>query len=77
MVGVFRTSILLQRFTFYESSWCSFSGDTVPDDNLVMVGTGSTLLIHESSLGDDELGLAQAMSTRHSTFGQALDVGRR
>lgn len=57
---------------------CSrFSGDTIPDDNLILVGTGSTLLIHEASMGDDELGLAQAKSTRHSTFGQALDVGRR
>ena len=68
---------LLSKIQILRLLWSRFSGDTIPDDNLITVGAGSTLLIHEASMGDDELGLAQAKSTRHSTVGQALDVGHR
>jgi ribonuclease Z len=52
-----------------------FSGDTIPSDRLVRAGTNATLLIHEATMGDDEVEMAK--SKRHSTFGQAVDVGRK
>lgn len=53
----------------------SFSGDTLPTENLVRAGRDATLLIHEASMADDEAELAQLKA--HSTFGQAIDIGRR
>jgi ribonuclease Z len=52
-----------------------FSGDTTPSDRLIWAGTNATLLIHEATMGDDEIEMAK--SKRHSTFGQAVDVGRK
>ncbi|KAJ2930031.1 hypothetical protein H1R20_g7064, partial [Candolleomyces eurysporus] len=52
-----------------------FSGDTQPSENLVQAGQGATLLIHEATMGDDQVDLAKAK--KHSTFGQAIDIGRR
>jgi len=52
-----------------------FSGDTMPADTLIERGRGADLLIHECSFED---GLEdQARFKRHSTMGQAVDVGRR
>lgn len=56
---------------------CRFSGDTTPSDKLAWAGKGATLLIHEASMGDDEIETAMASRKKHSTFGQAVDVGRR
>lgn len=53
----------------------SFSGDTIPADRLVRAGLNATLLIHEASMADDQVDLAK--KKMHSTFGQAIDVGRR
>ncbi|TDL24665.1 hypothetical protein BD410DRAFT_745395 [Rickenella mellea] len=52
-----------------------FSGDTMPSDNLVEAGKGATLLIHEATMADDQADLAKAKA--HSTFGEAIDVGKR
>ncbi|KAF7972807.1 hypothetical protein HWV62_16994 [Athelia sp. TMB] len=54
-----------------------FSGDTIPSDRLAWAGKGATLLIHEASMGDDAEETAMAKRKRHSTFGQAVDIGRR
>ena len=53
----------------------SFSGDTMPTDNLVKAGRDVTLLIHESSMSPEEETLAREKA--HSTSAQAIDVGRR
>ncbi|RXW24848.1 hypothetical protein EST38_g1005 [Candolleomyces aberdarensis] len=52
-----------------------FSGDTESSENLVQAGQGATLLIHEATMADDQVDLAKAK--KHSTFGQAIDIGRR
>lgn len=72
-----RSAFVLQSGTDYVRSCCSFSGDTIPTDRLVWAGKGATLLIHEASMGDDPTETAIAHVKRHSTFGQAVDIGRR
>jgi ribonuclease BN (tRNA processing enzyme) len=52
-----------------------YSGDTRPCDRLVEAGRGATVLIHEATFEDDKQ--AEAVSKRHSTMGEAADVGRR
>ncbi|KAI0826548.1 hypothetical protein BC628DRAFT_239357 [Trametes gibbosa] len=52
-----------------------FSADTMPSENLVRVGQGATLLIHESSMSPEEEDLAREKA--HSTSAQAIVVGRR
>ncbi|KLT46439.1 Metallo-hydrolase/oxidoreductase, partial [Cutaneotrichosporon oleaginosum] len=52
-----------------------YSGDTKPSEALVDAGRGATVLIHEATLGDDEAEDAEAKG--HSTFGQAIEAGRR
>eukprot|EP00741_Cyanophora_paradoxa_P019588 tig00021133_g18909.t1 len=52
-----------------------YSGDTRPCPALVEAGRGATLLIHEATLEDSML--EDAKAKRHSTFSEALDVGRR
>jgi ribonuclease Z len=47
----------------------------MPCDNLVRAGQNATLLIHEATLEDDKPDMALAKG--HSTFGQAIEVGRR
>ncbi|KAG2141301.1 hypothetical protein DEU56DRAFT_275902 [Suillus clintonianus] len=51
-----------------------FSGDTVPTQNLVQAGAGTTLLIHEATMANDQVEMARAKM--HSTFGQAIDIGK-
>ncbi|KAG1723801.1 hypothetical protein EDB19DRAFT_1915912 [Suillus lakei] len=51
-----------------------FSGDTVPTQKLVQAGTGATLLIHEATMANDQVEMARAKM--HSTFGQAIDIGK-
>lgn len=53
----------------------SFSGDTMPTDNLVKAGRDVTLLIHESSMSPAQEQLAREKA--HSTSAQAIDVGTR
>lgn len=52
-----------------------FSGDTEPTDSLVYAGQGATLLIHEATMADDQADLAK--QKKHSTFGQAIGIGKR
>ncbi|KAG6896461.1 hypothetical protein C0992_008112 [Termitomyces sp. T32_za158] len=52
-----------------------FSGDTEPTNSLVYAGQDATLLVHEATMADDQEQLAAKKA--HSTFGQALDIGRR
>jgi ribonuclease Z len=52
-----------------------YSGDTMPCDDLVEAGQGATLLIHEATLDDDNV--VMAVMKAHSTFGQAVEVGKR
>lgn len=51
-----------------------FSGDTVPTQKLVQAGSGATLLIHEATMANDQVEMARAKM--HSTFGQAIDIGK-
>ena len=54
---------------------CRFSGDTRPTQHLVDAGSGATVLIHEATMADEELELAQTKG--HSTVGQAIDLGKK
>lgn len=54
---------------------CRFSGDTQPTEVLAEVGKDANLLIHEASMADDQVELAEAKA--HSTFGQAVDIGKK
>jgi ribonuclease Z len=47
----------------------------MPCDALIESGKNATLLIHEATLEDDKPELAAVKG--HSTFSQAIDVGRR
>lgn len=51
----------------------TYSGDTLPCDELVRLGKNSTLLIHEATM-EDEL-VHQARSKMHSTVSQAIQQG--
>ncbi|KAF6761776.1 tRNA processing endoribonuclease [Ephemerocybe angulata] len=61
---------------WHRDGWSvAFSGDTEPSDTLVRAAKGVTLLIHEATMADDQADMARAK--RHSTFGEAMDIGRR
>ncbi|KAL1407583.1 hypothetical protein Q8F55_007016 [Vanrija albida] len=60
----------------HPSGWkVVYSGDTKPSADLVTAGEGATILIHEATLEDDKPEVALAKG--HSTFGQAIDVGKQ
>jgi ribonuclease BN (tRNA processing enzyme) len=52
-----------------------FSGDCRPSQSLVKCGLNCDILIHEATFTDDRL--EHAMKKRHSTFSEAVDIGRR
>ncbi|KAF5379502.1 hypothetical protein D9615_006481 [Tricholomella constricta] len=52
-----------------------FSGDTQPTNALVWAGKNATLLIHEATMADDQAEMATQKA--HSTFGQAISIGKR
>ncbi|KAK9795634.1 hypothetical protein SCARD494_04605 [Seiridium cardinale] len=62
-------------FTWPSGLKIAYSGDCRPSDSFVQLGQGTTLLIHESTF-DDEL-KGDALAKKHSTMGEAIDVGRR
>lgn len=53
----------------------TYSGDTMPCQELVELGRGSTILIHEATM-EDELE-AEARIKMHSTLSQAIEAGKR
>jgi ribonuclease Z len=60
----------------HTSGWkIVYSGDTMPCESLIRAGAGATLLIHEATLEDDKP--ETALEKGHSTFSQAIEVGRR
>jgi len=59
----------------HEDGWSiAFSGDTRPTQNLVDAAPKVTVLIHEATMVDEELALAQTKG--HSTVRQAIDIGK-
>jgi ribonuclease Z len=52
-----------------------YSGDTRPCDRLIEAGKHATLLIHEATLEDDMK--AEAISKKHSTTAEAVEVGEK
>lgn len=54
---------------------CRFSGDTQPTEVLAEVGKGAKLLIHEATMADDQVEMAEMKA--HSTVGQAIEIGRK
>ncbi|KAI8883211.1 hypothetical protein K501DRAFT_219648 [Backusella circina FSU 941] len=60
----------------HASGWkLVYSGDTRPCEKLVEAGKDATLLIHEATLEDAKM--AEAIAKRHTTTGEAIDVGKR
>ncbi|OCF35667.1 hypothetical protein I316_02722 [Kwoniella heveanensis BCC8398] len=59
----------------HTSGWkIVYSGDTKPANILVEAGRDATLLIHEATLEDDKPEVAAHKG--HSTFSQAIDIGK-
>lgn len=59
----------------HDSGWkIVYSGDTRPCDALVEAGLGATLLIHEATFEDSMQ--QDAIQKTHSTFSEAITVGR-
>lgn len=59
----------------HQSGWkIVYSGDTKPSGNLIHAGRNATLLIHEATLEDNKP--ETAAEKGHSTFSQAIQVGR-
>lgn len=52
----------------------TYSGDTLPCEELVNIGRNSDILIHEATMEDDLL--KEARIKMHSTVSQAINIGR-
>lgn len=59
--------------TFPNGFKVSYSGDCRPSKNFAMIGSGSTVLIHEATF-DDEM-KSDAEAKKHSTTSEAIGVG--
>lgn len=53
----------------------TYSGDTLPCEELVVLGSDSDILIHEATMEDDLE--RDARIKMHSTVSQAIDIGKR
>ncbi|KAG5676053.1 hypothetical protein PVAND_005907 [Polypedilum vanderplanki] len=53
----------------------TYSGDTIPCDELIEIGKDSDILIHEATMEDDLW--KEARIKMHSTVSQAIDVGKK
>lgn len=53
----------------------TYSGDTLPSDDLVHIGQNSDVLIHEATMEDDLE--KEARIKMHSTVSQAIEIGSR
>lgn len=80
-ISALRTPFVAHRGAAYglclshRSGWkLAYSGDTKPCAAFVEAGRGATIMIHEATLEDEKPDVAEAKG--HSTFGQAIDVGR-
>ncbi|XP_045476586.1 ribonuclease Z, mitochondrial isoform X2 [Harmonia axyridis] len=62
-------------FTLADGFKLTYSGDTMPCEELVLLGLGSDLLIHEATMEDDLE--HEAKIKQHSTTTQAIMVGKR
>lgn len=60
---------------FIVSRCNSYSGDTLPTNNLVLAGQDATLLIHEATLADDQEEMA--FNKAHTTVGQAVNIAKQ
>ncbi|KAI9675768.1 MAG: hypothetical protein M1817_001135 [Caeruleum heppii] len=59
--------------TFPNGFKVSYSGDCRPSQAFAQIGRGSTVLIHEATF-EDTLG-GDALAKKHSTTGEAIDIG--
>jgi ribonuclease Z len=60
----------------HKDGWkITYSGDTMPCDNLVILGENSDVLIHEATM-EDEL-KHEAVIKQHSTTSEAIQIGQR
>lgn len=60
----------------HSSGWkITYSGDTMPCNNLVEIGKDSDVLIHEATM-EDEL-KQEAVVKMHSTTSEAIEIGNR
>lgn len=53
----------------------SYSGDCRPSNNFARIGKDSTVLLHEATFEDEMKG--DAIAKKHSTSGEALEIGRK
>lgn len=53
----------------------TYSGDTIPSEDLITLGRNSDVLIHEATMEDDLY--KEAQIKMHSTVSQAVEVGHR
>lgn len=53
----------------------TYSGDTLPSEDLVNLGRNSDVLIHEATMEDDLA--AEAKIKMHSTVSQAIEIGHK
>jgi ribonuclease Z len=58
----------------YKNEKITYSGDTLPCEELVKLGLNSNLLIHEATMEDGME--AEAFGKMHSTFSQAVQIGK-
>lgn len=66
---------LAMSLVFPDGFKVSYSGDCRPSDKFAHIGRDSTVLIHEATFQDDMVG--SALAKRHSTAGEAIEIGRR
>jgi ribonuclease Z len=60
----------------HKDGWSlAYSGDTRPTQALIEAGKDATVLIHEATMNDEDIGLAKVK--KHSTIGEAIGVGAR
>ncbi|XP_055594347.1 ribonuclease Z, mitochondrial-like [Uranotaenia lowii] len=73
--GVSLKMVSIQKGEPGEEVKITYSGDTMPCEDLVELGRDSTILIHEATM-EDELE-TEARFKMHSTLSQAIEQGRR
>lgn len=60
----------------HQNGWSiTYSGDTMPSDQLAVLGQSCNLLIHEATMEDDLMN--EAIFKMHSTTSQAIMIGQK